>query len=49
MGLAGGCVAGVVVNRTRGEHVSADDLHRGEANAVRVAVGAAVRLVSGPL
>lgn len=44
MGLKAGCAAGVVVNRTRGEHVSADDLRRGEANAVIVAVGAAVRL-----
>lgn len=44
MGLRAGCVAGVVVNRTRSEHVSADDLHRGEGNAVLVAVRAAVRL-----
>jgi uridine phosphorylase len=49
MGLRGGCVAGVVVNRTRSEHVTADDLHRGEANAVRVAVGAVVRLVTAGL
>ncbi len=46
MGVRAGCVAGVVVNRTRSEHVSADDLHRGEANAVRVAVAAAVRLAA---
>lgn len=45
MGLRGGCVAGVVVNRTRSEHVSRDDLELGERNAVGVAVGAAVRLV----
>lgn len=45
MGLRGGCVAGVVVNRTRGEHVTKDDLARGEHNAVVVAVGAVVRLL----
>ena len=48
MGLRGGCVAGVVVNRTRSEHVSAEDLHRGEAHAVQVAVRAVARLVSVP-
>lgn len=47
MGLRGGAVAGVIVNRTRGEHVSADDLARGEANAVRVAVHAAAALARG--
>jgi uridine phosphorylase len=44
MGLRAGCAAGVVVNRTRSEHVTADDLAAGERHAVVVAVGAAVRL-----
>lgn len=48
MGLRGGAVAGVIVNRTRGEHVSPDDLARGEANAVRVAVHAAAALAQAP-
>lgn len=46
MGLRGGCVAGVVVNRTSGESISKFDLARGEHNAVAVAVGAAALLVS---
>jgi uridine phosphorylase len=46
MGLRAGCVAGVVVNRARSEHVTAEDLDRGERNAVTVAVGAAARLVA---
>jgi uridine phosphorylase len=45
MGLRAGCAAGVVVNRTRGEHVLPEHLAAGEGNAVRVAVGAAVTLV----
>jgi len=40
MGLRAGCVAGVVVNRTTGEHVEGDALARGEHHAVIVAVGA---------
>jgi uridine phosphorylase len=40
MGLRGGCVAGVIVNRARSENVTKADLEVGEANAVRVAVGA---------
>lgn len=40
MGVRAGCVAGVVVNRTRSEHVTPDDLERGERNAVSVAVRA---------
>jgi uridine phosphorylase len=44
MGLRGGCVAGVVVNRARSEEVTADDLEIGESNAVRVAVAAIVSL-----
>jgi uridine phosphorylase len=46
MGLRAGCAAGVVVNRTRSEHVTAEDLERGERNAVVVAVRAAARLVA---
>lgn len=45
MGLRAGCVAGVVVNRARSEHVSPEDLHAGERNAVAVAVRAAALLV----
>jgi uridine phosphorylase len=45
MGLRGGCVAGVVVNRVRGESITRADLERGEGNAVRVAVGGIARLV----
>ena len=44
MGLRGGCVAGVVVNRTRGENITREDLERGETNAVAVAALAAFRL-----
>jgi uridine phosphorylase len=47
MGLRAGCAAGVVVNRTRSEHVTAEDLERGERNAVTVAVRAAAQLVAG--
>jgi uridine phosphorylase len=46
MGLRGGCVAGVVVNRARGENVTKADLEIGESNAVRVAVGAIALLVA---
>jgi uridine phosphorylase len=46
MGLRGGCVAGVVVNRARSENVSKADLEIGESTAVRVAVAAAVRLAA---
>lgn len=38
MGLKGGCVTGVVVNRVRKESISKDDLIAGEQNAIRVAV-----------
>ena len=44
MGLAGGCVAGVVVNRTRAEAITKADLDLGEGNGVRVAVRAVERL-----
>jgi uridine phosphorylase len=47
MGLRAGCAAGVVVNRTRGEHVTAEHLARGEHHAVSVAVQAAVQLARG--
>jgi uridine phosphorylase len=46
MGLRGGCVAGVVVNRTRTESVTKEGLEAGESNAVRVAAAAVARLVS---
>jgi uridine phosphorylase len=46
MGLRGGCVAGVVVNRTRGESITKADLEIGEHNAVMVAVRAAARLAA---
>jgi len=46
MGLRGGCVAGVVVNRARSETVTTHDLELGESNAVRVAVAAIVRLAA---
>lgn len=45
MGLRAGCVEGVVVNRTRTEAITKADLDLGERNAVRVAVGAVVRLL----
>jgi uridine phosphorylase len=44
MGLRAGCAAGVVVNRTRGEHVTPDALLLGERHAVVVAVRAAAAL-----
>ena len=44
MGLRGGCVAGVVVNRTRGEAITKVNLDLAEANAVKVAAGAAALL-----
>jgi uridine phosphorylase len=40
MGLRGGTVAGVVVNRTRSEAITKADLDLGEGNSVRVAVRA---------
>jgi len=46
MGLRGGCVAGVVVNRSLSEEVTRHGLEMGEANAVTVAVGTVERLVS---
>ena len=46
MGLRGGCVEGVIVNRTRGEAITRADLEIGESNAVRVAVAAVARLAA---
>ena len=46
MGLRGGCVEGVIVNRAISEHITAADLELGERNAVNAAVNAAVRLAS---
>jgi len=45
MDLRAGCVAGVVVNRTRTESVTKEGLEAGESNAVRVAAAAVARLV----
>lgn len=45
MGLRGGCVAGVIVNRTRSEAITKADLDLGESHAVRVAAAAAALLV----
>ena len=44
MGLRGGCVAGVVVNRAREEAITKANLDLAEANAVKVAVRAAALL-----
>lgn len=38
MGLKGGCVSGVVVNRSKGEQIREGDLMSGERHAVRVTV-----------
>jgi len=48
LGLRGGCVAGVVVNRVRSEAVTKAGLEIGESNAVKVAVEAVARLVARP-
>jgi uridine phosphorylase len=48
LGLRGGCVAGVVVNRVRSEAVTKAGLEIGESNAVKVAVAAVARLAAGP-
>jgi len=47
LGLRGGCVTGVIVNRTKTEHITPEDLALGEGNAIQVAVEAMRRLVSG--
>jgi uridine phosphorylase len=48
LGLRGGCVAGVVVNRARSETVTPQALETGERNGVLVAARAAERLVTLP-
>lgn len=47
MGLRGGCIAGVILNRARSESVSAADLELGESNAVRVATRTIAALAKG--
>jgi uridine phosphorylase len=44
-GLRGGCVAGVVINRARGERVEPDGVRLAEQAVVRVATHAVARLV----
>jgi uridine phosphorylase len=44
MGLRAGCAAGVVVNRTKGEHVLPEALRVAERNAVLIAASAAASL-----
>jgi uridine phosphorylase len=48
MGLRGGCMAGVILNRATSEHVSHVDLERGEGNAVRLATATIAALASEP-
>lgn len=43
-GLRGGCVAGVIVNRMSAEDIKAEDLVKGETNAVQTAVSAIAEL-----
>ena len=45
MGLKGGCVSGVVLNRTKGEKVTKQNLQGGEANAIKVAVASINHLI----
>lgn len=40
LGLRSGCVTGVVVNRTKSEHITLRDLELGETNAIRTAIEA---------
>jgi uridine phosphorylase len=47
MGLRGGCVAGVILNRSRSEAVSQADLEIGESNVVRVATATIAALARG--
>jgi uridine phosphorylase len=47
MGLRAACVAGVVVNRVKDEHVTAEALRLGEENAVAVAVRAVAEIAQG--
>lgn len=46
LGLKGGCVTGVVVNRTKEEKITKEDRRAGEENAFRVAIKAMEFLVS---
>jgi uridine phosphorylase len=48
MGLRGGCVEGVVVNRTRSEVIDGHALAAGESAAIRIGIRAAVRLADAP-
>ncbi len=48
LGLRGGCVTGVVAERTQHERVVPEGLAEGQRNAIRVAVAAMRRLVSDP-
>jgi uridine phosphorylase len=45
LGLHAGCVTGVVVNRTRAEHIEEASVARAEPNAIAVAARAALKLV----
>lgn len=45
MGLRGGCVSGVIVNRTVSENVKEEFLKIGEDNAIKVAVGSLEHLL----
>jgi len=44
-GLKGGCVEGVIVNRTGSERITKEDMELGEGNAVKVAVKAMEKLI----
>ena len=48
MGLRGGCIAGVILNRANGETVTPAGLALGESNVVRVAT-AALAALAGPI
>jgi len=46
LGLQGGCITGVIVNRVISEHISKKDLNLGENNAIKVATKAVKMFVS---
>lgn len=46
MGLRGGCVSGVVVNRTSRENITKEALKAGEINAIKVAVASLEYLIN---
>jgi len=46
LGLRAGCVSGVIVNRTKEEHVTPTLVKEAEGNAIKVAVKAMERLIS---